>query len=131
MEQRRGGGRRKPQGVPWNERVVIDEFDRDAQVTLAFRNGPSVTAFLPTVPRAGELLKATRWGRKWRTEGQFRVREVEWQYEGRVPGRVVVHLEQEAQWRARRAATFNVRRGPPSGTRRRSGPPGRPSVGFP
>jgi len=26
-------------------------------------------------------------------EGRFRVREVEWQYEGRVPGRVTVHLE--------------------------------------
>lgn len=80
MVKRRSGAR-EPKGIPWNERVVIDDFDRDAQVTLAFPGGPSVTAFLPCVPRAGELLTATRWGRKWRTEGRFRVREVEWQYE--------------------------------------------------
>jgi hypothetical protein len=92
--------------------VVIDEFDRDAQVTLAFPGGPSVTAFLPSIPRVGELLTATRWGRKWRTEGRFRVREVEWQYEGRVPGRVVVHLEAEPVWRANQAAK-DVRRANP------------------
>ncbi len=69
MAQQRRGGRREPKGVPWNERVVIDYFDRDAQVMLAFPDGPSVTAFLPSIPRAGELLTATRWGRKWRTEG--------------------------------------------------------------
>lgn len=103
MAKRRSGAR-EPKGIPWNERVVIDDFDRDAQVTLAFPGGPSVTAFLPSIPRAGELLTATRWGRKWRTEVRFRVREVEWQYEGRVPGRVVVHLEPEAQWRARSTA---------------------------
>jgi hypothetical protein len=86
-------GRREAKGVPWDQRVVIDNFDSDAEVTLAFPNGPTVTAFLPSVPRTGELLTATRWGRKWRTEGRFWVREVEWLYEERVPGRVTVHLE--------------------------------------
>ena len=43
-------GEREPIGVPWNQRVVIDDFDRDAQVTLAFPNGPTVTAFLSGVP---------------------------------------------------------------------------------
>ena len=103
MAKARGGGGREPKGIPWNERVVIDEFDQDAQVIVVFPAGPTVTVFLPGVPRAGELLTATRWGRRWRTEGRFRVREVEWQYEGRVPGRVVVHSEPEVQWRARRA----------------------------
>jgi hypothetical protein len=78
-------GERKPKGIPWNERVVIDDFDRDAQVVLAFPGGPTPTSFLPGIPRVGELLTATRWGRRWRTEGRFRVRAVEWQYEGRVP----------------------------------------------
>jgi hypothetical protein len=58
-----------------------------------FPDGPSPVAFLPAVPRVGETVTATRWGRRWRTEGQVRVREVEWLYEGRVPGRVKVHLE--------------------------------------
>jgi hypothetical protein len=35
-------------------------------------------------------------GRRWRTEGRCLVREVEWLYEGRVPGRVRVHLEAAA-----------------------------------
>ena len=99
MPNKRGG--REPVGVPWDQRVVIDDFDRDAQVTLAFPNGPTVTAFLPGVPRAGELLTSTRWGRRWRAEGRFRVREVEWRYEGRVPGRVTVHLEDASDGEAR------------------------------
>jgi hypothetical protein len=86
----------RPKGVPWNERVVIDEFDQCAQVELAFPGGPSPTAFLPAVPRVGEVVTATKWGRRWRTEGRFSVREVEWLYEGRVPGRVRVHLEAAA-----------------------------------
>jgi hypothetical protein len=93
--------RREQVGVPWDQRVVIDDFDRDAQVTLAFPGGPTVTAFLPGVPRADDLLTATRWGRRSRTEGRLRVREVEWRYEGRVPGRVTVHLEDDNDREAR------------------------------
>lgn len=90
-------GERKAKGIPWNERVVQEEFDQCAQVLLAFPGGPVVTAFLPGVPRAGEILTATPWGRRWRTDGRFRVRETEWLYEGRVPGRVKVHLERVAE----------------------------------
>lgn len=101
MATRRTGGR-DPKGVPWNERVVVDDFDQCAQVELAFPGGPSPVALLPSVPRVGEVLTANRWGRGWRTEGRFRVSEVEWLYEGRVPGRVRVRLEREgpAQGRA-------------------------------
>jgi hypothetical protein len=97
--------RREPKGIPWNERVVVDDFERDALVTLAFPAGPSADAFLPSVPRLGELLTSRRWGRTWRTEGRFRASEVEWQYEGRVPGRVVVHLEPDTLRRARHASS--------------------------
>jgi hypothetical protein len=96
-------GERKPKVIPLDEQVVVDDFDQCAQVVLAFPDGISATAFLPGVPRAGEVLTAHRWGRRWRTEGRFRVHEVEWFYEGRVPGRVKVHLEPETTWRARRA----------------------------
>jgi hypothetical protein len=86
-------GERQPKSVPWNERVVVDEFDQCAQVVLAFPGGPAPVAFLPAVPCVGEVLTATKWGRRWRIDGRFRVREVEWPYEGRVPGPVRVHLE--------------------------------------
>lgn len=93
MARRRTGGR-EPKGIPSGERVVVDEFDQCAQVELAFPGGPAPVAFpLPAVPRVGEVLTSTKWGRRWRTDGRFRVREVEWLYEGRVPGRVRVHLE--------------------------------------
>ncbi len=45
----RKSSKREPKGIPWNERVVIEDFDRDAQVTLAFPGGPTVTAFLPGI----------------------------------------------------------------------------------
>ena len=73
----RRAGEREPKGVPWNERVVVAEFDQCAQVELAFPGGPSPVGLRPAGPRVGEVVTATKWGRRWRTEGQVRVREVE------------------------------------------------------
>lgn len=90
MAERRAKGSAK--GVPWDERVVVGEFEHAAEVEMVFPDGPTVTAFMPGVPRQGEVLTARKW-RRWSIDGRFRVREVEWLYEGRVPGRVRVHLD--------------------------------------
>lgn len=37
----RTAGEREPKGIPWNERVVVDEFDQCAQVELVFPGGPT------------------------------------------------------------------------------------------
>jgi hypothetical protein len=47
--------RREPQGISWNERVVVDEFERDALLTPAFPAGPSVDAFCRACRASGNF----------------------------------------------------------------------------